>query len=93
MIEYTAEDDSKIEQYIRENLATTWHSIGTCRMAPRHSLGVVDASLSVYGVDRLKVADLSIPPSNVGANTNSTALAIGEKAADIIIEELGLCQP
>ena len=35
-------------------------------------------------------ADLSIPPENVAANTNNTALMIGEKAADIIIHELGL---
>lgn len=46
--------------------------------------------MNVYGVKGLKVADLSIPPGNVGAHTNNTAMAIGEKAADIIIRELGL---
>jgi alcohol oxidase len=51
---------------------------------------VVDASLSVYGVRGLKIADLSIPPRNVAANTMSTAVAVAEKAADIFIEELGL---
>jgi alcohol oxidase len=34
--------------------------------------------------------DLSIPPENVGANTNHTAILIGEKGADIIAKELGL---
>jgi len=34
--------------------------------------------------------DLSICPGNVGANTYSTALLIGEKAAVIIAEELGI---
>jgi len=29
-------------------------------------------------------------PENVGANTNNTALIVGEKAAVIIGEELGL---
>jgi alcohol oxidase len=48
--------------------------------------GVVDAELSVYGVKNLKVADLSIPPLNVAANTANTAIAIGEKAADIFIK-------
>lgn len=33
---------------------------------------------------------MSIAPENVAANTNNTALMIGEKAADIIMEELGL---
>lgn len=36
------------------------------------------------------MTDLSIIPENVGANTNNTALIVGEKAADIIAKELGL---
>ncbi|RMZ73480.1 alcohol oxidase [Pyrenophora seminiperda CCB06] len=85
---YSEEDDRAIEQWIRENVQTTWHSLGTCKMAPREEDGVVDGRLNVYGVSGLKVADLSIPPENVGGNTNNTALVIGEKAASIIIEEL-----
>lgn len=50
----------------------------------------MDSTLSVYGIKGLKLADLSVPPENVGANTNNTALMIGEKAADIFIQELGL---
>lgn len=68
-IPYTAEDDKAIEQRVREVLSTTWHSLGTCKMAPREAKGVVDGSLSVYGLENLKLADLSIPPENVGANT------------------------
>ena len=34
--------------------------------------------------------DCSIAPSNVGANTYNTAIAIGEKAAVIIAEDLGI---
>ncbi|KAF8182059.1 hypothetical protein BJ912DRAFT_602165 [Pholiota molesta] len=54
--------------------------------------GVVDDKLSVYGVRNLKVADLSIIPSNVGANTYNTTIAIGEKAALIIAAELGIIE-
>ncbi|RYP11398.1 hypothetical protein DL764_000052 [Monosporascus ibericus] len=89
-IEYSAEDDAAIEQWLRENINTTWHSLGTCKMAPREQMGVVDANLNVHGVLGLKIADVSIAPENVGANTNNTALTIGEKAADIIVRELGL---
>lgn len=89
-IEYSAEDDAVLERWLRENVGTTWHSLGTCKMLPRDEMGVVDPSLGVYGVQNLKIADLSIPPRNVGANTNNTALAIGERAADIFIKELGL---
>lgn len=89
-IQYTAEDDAIIEQWARENVGTTWHSLGTCAMAPFENGGVVDANLGVYGVQRLKIADLSIVPQNVAANTANTAMVIGEKAADIFIKELSL---
>ncbi|KAK8053519.1 GMC oxidoreductase-domain-containing protein [Apiospora saccharicola] len=59
-------------------------------MLPRDRNGVVDDSLNVYGVAGLKIADLSICPANVGGHTNNTAMTIGEKAADILIKELGL---
>lgn len=87
---YTSEDDAAIEKHLRDTIATTWHSLGTCKMAPRESLGVVDGNLNVYGVRGLKLADLSIVPQNVAANTNNTALMIGEKCAGLILKDLKL---
>lgn len=89
-IPYTKEDDAAIEDWIRGNLNTTWHSLGTCAMKPKDKGGVVDGDLNVYGTSGLKVADLSMVPENVGANTNNTALVVGEKAATIIGRELGI---
>jgi alcohol oxidase len=31
-IDYTAQDDEAIKQWAREQVGTTWHSMGTCRM-------------------------------------------------------------
>jgi alcohol oxidase len=89
-IEYTVEDDAILAAWLRANVGTTWHSMGTCKMAPLANNGVVDDKLRVYGVEALRIADLSILPHNVAANTNNTALVVGEKAADIFIEELGV---
>ncbi|KAF2865019.1 GMC oxidoreductase-domain-containing protein [Massariosphaeria phaeospora] len=89
-IVYTAEDDKVIEDWVRSHVETTWHSLGTAKMGPREDKGVVDRNLGVYGVEGLKIADLSIPPLNVAANTMNTAVAIAEKAAELIIKELGL---
>ncbi|KAG5649963.1 hypothetical protein H0H81_001310 [Sphagnurus paluster] len=89
-IEYSAEDNKAIDEFHRGNVQTSWHSIGTCAMKPREEGGVVDANLNVYGTVNLKVADCSIAPANVSANTYNTALAIGEKAAVIIAKELGI---
>ncbi|KAH9884167.1 hypothetical protein F4778DRAFT_774762 [Xylariomycetidae sp. FL2044] len=89
-IKYTPEDDAVIDQWLRESVVTTWHPLGTCKMLPLEQKGVVDADLNVYGVTGLKIADFSICPANLGCHTNNTAMMIGEKAADILIKDLGL---
>ena len=38
----------------------------------------------------LKSSDMSICPEQLGANSHSSALMIGEKAATIIMRELGI---
>jgi alcohol oxidase len=87
-LNYSTEDNEAIDNFHKQNVQTAWHSLGTCSMKPREQGGVVDSHLNVYGVEGLKIADMSIAPGNVGANTYSTALTIGEKAAVIIASEL-----
>ncbi|KAJ6524290.1 GMC oxidoreductase-domain-containing protein [Mycena vulgaris] len=89
-IVYSAEDDEAIDRYHRAVVGTTWHSLGTCAMKPRNQGGVVDSRLNVYGVKNLKITDLSIAPTNVGSNTYNSALVVGEKAAMLIAEDLGI---
>lgn len=89
-IVYSAEDDNSIDNHHRANVSGMFHSLGTCAMKPRAVGGVVDPRLNVYGVENLKVADLSIVPLNVSANTYNTALMVGEKAFLIIAEDLGI---
>ena len=92
-LEYTKEDIAQVEEWVKRHVETTWHSLGTCSMAPREGNsivkhGVLDERLNVHGIKGLKVADLSICPDNVGCNTYSTALLIGEKAAMLVAEDL-----
>lgn len=89
-ISYTAEDDAVLKQWVRASLAQNWHGSGTCKMAPLGEGGVVDPNLGVHGVEGLKVADLSVVPVNVAANTANLAFTIGEKAADIFAKELAI---
>ena len=48
---------------------------------------VVDSRLCVRGIRGLRVADASIMPEIVGANTNVPAIAIGERASSFILDE------
>lgn len=58
-VDYDEEDDHAIEDWVRGNLNTTWHSLGTCKMAPREEGGVVDGRLDVHGVRGLKCVGMS----------------------------------
>ncbi|KAL8718119.1 MAG: hypothetical protein Q9225_004711 [Loekoesia sp. 1 TL-2023] len=93
-LKYTSDDIAAVEEWVKRHVETTWHSLGTCSMAPKEGNsivkhGVLDERLNVHGVKGLKCADLSICPDNVGCNTYSTALLIGEKAAMLVAEDLG----
>jgi choline dehydrogenase len=69
--------------YIRESQVVYFHYAGTCRMGT-DDLAVVDPKLRVRGISRLRVADASIMPTPVSANTNATVFAIAERAAQLI---------
>ncbi|MFT3721874.1 MAG: GMC family oxidoreductase N-terminal domain-containing protein [Pseudorhodoferax sp.] len=75
--------DEDLLEHIRNQGATAWHPVGTCRMGVDAG-AVVDPSLRVRGIDRLRVADASVMPRITSGNTSAPAVMIGEKAADMI---------
>ena len=82
------DDDDALEAYARSMVAGWYHPVGTCRMGPTLEGGsVVDDHLRVHGVEALRVVDASIMPRITKAPTNLTAIAIGERAADLIRSE------
>ena len=47
-------------------------------------MAVVDQHGSVHGIEGLRVADASVMPDCIRANTNVTTMMIGERMADFI---------
>ncbi|KAI4294607.1 alcohol oxidase [Schizophyllum commune Loenen D] len=61
------------------------HWVGSSSMLPRAKGGVVNNKLQVYGTTGLRVIDASILPLPITSHTMTTAYAIAQKAADIIL--------
>ncbi|MCZ4520498.1 GMC family oxidoreductase N-terminal domain-containing protein [Rhodococcus ruber] len=76
-------DSASVRDYLARSLVVYFHYAGTCRVGT-DEMAVVDLHLRVRGIGGLRVADASIMPSPVSANTNATVYAIAEKAADLI---------
>lgn len=80
--------DDEIIDYARQAGTPIFHPVGVCKMgAPDDPSAVVDPRLRVRGIAGLRVVDASIMPAVTTANTNSTAIMIGEKGAAMILED------
>lgn len=80
--------DAQLDQIIRETAESIYHPAGTAKMGIDDLSVVNPKTMEVYGVDNLFVADGSIMPSLVSANTNATCMMIGAKAAELIKSQL-----
>ncbi|MEV0066180.1 GMC family oxidoreductase N-terminal domain-containing protein [Amycolatopsis sp. NPDC050768] len=68
------------EDFLRQSTGSYFHACGTCALGT-----VVDPALNVHGVTGLRIADASVLPTLIGANTNATVLAVAERAADVLL--------
>ncbi|MGA2891379.1 MAG: choline dehydrogenase [Xanthobacteraceae bacterium] len=88
----SCESDADLLAFARDNGTTVYHPTSTCRMGSDPN-AVVDERLRVRGFERLRVIDASIMPTVVSGNTNAAAVMIGEKGADMVLEDAGAGAP
>ncbi|KAF6749358.1 hypothetical protein DFP72DRAFT_818928 [Ephemerocybe angulata] len=73
------------EAYIRENVATNYHGVGTAAMSKKDAKhGVVDPDLRVKGVSGLRIVDASVIPNVPAGHTQVPIYVVAERASDLI---------
>jgi len=76
-------DRAERVQFVRENVGSFFHGVGTARIGT-DELAVVDPALRVRGLEGLWVADASVMPTIPTANTQAPTVAIAERGAELI---------
>ena len=80
--------DDALDDWLMRYVRTSHHASGTCKMGPESDpYAVVDNKGQLHGFRGIRVADASIMPDCIRANTNLTTMAIGELIADLIDSE------
>ena len=78
--------DEQLLEHCRSEGLSLLHCVGTCKMGV-DELSVVDSRLKVHGLKGVRVIDASIMPTIVSGNTNAAAIMIGEKGAQMVIDD------
>ena len=76
-----------LENFVRDAAVTWWHETCTAKMG-RDAMSVVDGTLKVYGIDKLRIADGSILPRVTTGNTMAPCVVIGVRAAELLKKRL-----
>jgi 5-(hydroxymethyl)furfural/furfural oxidase len=84
-----AGDDDALAEHIQQNVAGTFHPVGTCRMGrPDDRAAVTDGCGRVHGIVGLRVIDASIMPTIPRGNTNIPTIMVAEKLAAEVLREM-----
>ena len=81
------ESEDALDDWLKRKVRTSHHGSGTCKMGPdTDPMSVVDNEGRIHGLRGIRVADASIMPDCIRANTNVTTMMIGERISKFIID-------
>jgi choline dehydrogenase len=80
------QSDEELREFVRCH-AWGHHASCSCAIGPRSENGVLDSAFRVHGTRGLRVVDASVFPRIPGFFIASAVYMIGEKAADVILED------
>jgi len=80
------QSDADLRTFVRDH-AWGHHASCTCAIGEREEGGVLDSHFRVHGVSGLRVVDASVFPRIPGFFIASSIYMIGEKAADVILDD------
>lgn len=83
--------DEDIWAYLENNATSTWHMTGTAKMGQEDDeMAVVDSKFRVRGIERLRVADMSVVPFVPNCHTQTWAYLAGETLAEKLAVQYNL---
>jgi choline dehydrogenase len=82
----TMQSDEELRDFVRTH-AWGHHASCSCAIGPREANGVLDSAFRVHGTHGLRVVDASVFPRIPGFFIASAVYMIGEKAADVILQD------
>ncbi len=82
-----ARSEEDLEEDIRARGYSIYHPCGTCRMGADRKRSVVNSRLEVRDLHGLRIADASVLPFVPTGNLNGSAMMIGQRASEIILED------
>ncbi len=82
----SAQTDEQLREYVRNN-AWGHHASCSCPIGARDQGGVLTSDFKVHGAEGLRVVDASVFPRIPGLFILSSVFMIGEKAADVILQQ------
>ncbi|RAK96030.1 GMC family oxidoreductase [Aspergillus ibericus CBS 121593] len=86
-----SESDEDILEFWKNTLGSSWHMTGTAKMGkPGEADAVVDSRFRVFGIENLRVADMSVVPLLTNNHTQATAYVTGVTCGDALAREYDL---